>query len=131
MAEKRKKIINELKEKFKARESPFQLVDKTKCGYLRAHEISLKHYKDPMKMFQDKKATIKNKITSELQELTSLKWSFGLTLTFSRTTRKYREHSTATNTPHYQLMKSTPFSVKQPPQLCRKSKNSQRKAPVG
>ena len=29
-----------------------------------------------MKMFQDKKATIKNKITVELQELTGLKWSF-------------------------------------------------------
>ena len=41
------------------RESPFQLVDKTKCGYLRAHEISVKRYKDPVKMFQDKKPTIK------------------------------------------------------------------------
>ena len=29
-----------------ARESPFQLVDKTKCSYLRAHEISVKRYKD-------------------------------------------------------------------------------------
>ena len=52
------------------RESPFQLVDKTKCGYLRAHEISVKRYKDPVKMFQDKKSTIKTKITAELQELT-------------------------------------------------------------
>ena len=71
-----------------SRESPFQLVDKTKCGYLRAHEISVKRYKDPVKMFQDKKSTIKNKITAELQELTGLKWSFGLTLTFSKTTKK-------------------------------------------
>ena len=62
------------------RESLFQLVDKTKCGYLRAHEISVKRYKDPVKMFQDKKSTIKNKITAELQELTGLKWSFGLTV---------------------------------------------------
>ena len=45
-------------------ESPFQLVDKTKCGYLRAHEISVKRYKDPVKMFQDKKSTIKSKITA-------------------------------------------------------------------
>ena len=59
IAEKQKNVINELKEKFKARESPFQLVDKTKCGYLRAHEISVKRYKDPVKMFQDKKSTIK------------------------------------------------------------------------
>ena len=43
------------------RESPFQLVDKTKCGYLRAHEISVKRYKDPVKMFQDKKSTIKTR----------------------------------------------------------------------
>ena len=43
------------------KESPFQLVDKTKCGYLRAHEISVKRYKDPVKMFQDKKSTIKTR----------------------------------------------------------------------
>ena len=60
-----------------SRESPFQLVDKTKCGYLRAHVISVKRYNDPVKMFQDKKFTIKTKITAELQELTGLKWSFG------------------------------------------------------
>ena len=71
-----------------ARESPFQLVDKTKCGYFRAHEISVKRYKDPVKMFQDKKSTIKNKITVELQELTGLKWSFGLTVDFFKATRK-------------------------------------------
>lgn len=70
IAESQKNVINELKEKFKARESPFQLVDITKCGYLRAHEISVKRYKDPVKMFQDKKSIIKNKITAELQELT-------------------------------------------------------------
>ena len=88
IAEKQKNVINELKEKFKAQESPFQLVDKTKCSYLRAHDISVKRYKDPLKMFQDKKSTIKNKITAELQELTGLKWSFRLMLTFSKTTRK-------------------------------------------
>ena len=85
---KRKNVINELKENFEARESSFQLLDKTKCGYLRAHAISVKRYKDPMKMFQDKKATIKNKITAILQELTSLKWSFGLTVDFFKDNRK-------------------------------------------
>ena len=64
IAKKRKSVINELKEKFKAGESPFQLVDKTKCGYLSAHEVSVKRYKDPTKMFQNKKATIKNIITA-------------------------------------------------------------------
>ena len=72
------------------RESPFQLVDKTKCGYLRAHEISVKRYKDPMKMFQDKKSTIKSKITAELQELTGLKWSFGLTVDFFKDDKKIK-----------------------------------------
>ena len=71
------------------RESQFQLVDKTKCGYLRGHEISVKRYKDPVKMFQDsKKSTIKNKITAELQELTGLKWSFGLTVDFFKDDKK-------------------------------------------
>ena len=77
IAEKQKNVINEIKEKFKAIESPFQLVDKNKCSYLRAHEISVKRNKDPVKMFQDKKSTIENKITAELQELI-----------FSKTTRK-------------------------------------------
>ena len=88
IAEKRKNVINELKETFEARESPFQLVDKTKCSYLRAHEISIRRYKDSMKMFQDKKDTIKNKITSELQELTGLKWSFGLTVDVFKDNKK-------------------------------------------
>ena len=72
------------------RESPFQLVDKTKCGYLRANEISVKRYKDPVKMFQDKKSTIKNKITAELQELSGLKWSFGLTVDFFKDDKKIK-----------------------------------------
>ena len=72
------------------RESPFQLVDKTKCGHLRAHEISVKRYKDPVKMFQDKKSTIKNKITAELQELSGLKWSFGLTVDFFKDDKKIK-----------------------------------------
>ena len=84
-----KNVLNELNETFEAaRESPFQLVDKTKCGYLRAHEMSVKRYKDPIKMFRDKKATIKNKITAELQELTSLKWSFGFTVDFFKDNKK-------------------------------------------
>ena len=72
------------------RESPFQLVDKTKCGYLRAHAISVKRFKDPVKMFQDKKSTIKTKITAELQELTGLKWSFGLTVDFFKDDKKIK-----------------------------------------
>ena len=65
-------------------------MDKTKCGYLRAHEISFMRYKDPMKMFQDKKSTIKTKITAELQELTGLKWSFGLTVDFFKDDKKIK-----------------------------------------
>ena len=65
-------------------------MDKTKCGYLRAHEISVKRYKDPVKLFQDKKSTIKNKITAELQELTGLKWSFGLTVDFFKDDKKIK-----------------------------------------
>ena len=65
-------------------------MDKTKCGYLRAHEISVKRYKDPVKMFQDKKFTIKTKITAELQELTGLKWSFGLTVDFFKDDKKIK-----------------------------------------
>ena len=91
IAEKEKNVINELKEKFKAIESPFRLVDKTRCSYLRSHEISVTLYKDPVKMFQDKKSTIKNKITAELQELTGLKWSFGLTVDFFKDNKKIKE----------------------------------------
>ena len=48
IAANRKNVLNELNEKFEAASgSPFQLVDKTKCGYLRAYEISAKRYKDP------------------------------------------------------------------------------------
>ena len=65
-------------------------MDKTKCGYLRAHEISVMRYKDRVKMFQDKKSTIKNKITAELQELTGLKWSFGLTVDFFKDDKKIK-----------------------------------------
>ena len=57
--EKTKKSGNCESKNEASRESPFQLVDKTKCGYLRAHEISVERYKDPVKMFQDKKSTIK------------------------------------------------------------------------
>ena len=73
-----------------AGESPFQFVDKIKSGYPRAHEISVKRYKDPVKMFQFKKSTIKNKITAELQELTGLKRSFGLTVDFFKDDKKNR-----------------------------------------
>ena len=43
-----------------------------------------------MKKFQDKKATIKNKITVELQELTGFKWSFGLTVDFFKDNKKIK-----------------------------------------
>ena len=39
-------------------------------------------------MFQDKKATIKNKITAKLQEMISLNWSFGLTVDFFKDNKK-------------------------------------------
>ena len=51
-------------------------------------KFPVKRYKDPVKMFQDKKCTIKNKITAELQELTGLKWSFGLTVDFFKDDKK-------------------------------------------
>ena len=76
IAEKRKNVIKELKETFEARESPFQHVDTTKCSCLLAHEISVQDYKDPTKMFQDKKVTITNKITVELQKPNRFKMVF-------------------------------------------------------
>ena len=89
MRKQRKAEIAANRKNEAARESPFQLVDKTKCDYIRADEISVKRYKDPVKMFQYKKSKIKNKITAELRELTGLKWSFGLTVEFfSKATRK-------------------------------------------
>ena len=77
-----------VKENLRLENRDFSLYIKPKCGYLRAHEISIKRYKDPMKMFQDKKATKKNKITSKLQELTGLKYSFGLTVDFFKDNKK-------------------------------------------
>ena len=73
------------KEYFKARESEpeLQLVDKTLCGYLRA-EISVKNYKDPLRMFIKKEAAIKSKMISVLRELDGLKFSFGLIKDFSK-----------------------------------------------
>ena len=41
-------------------------------------------------MLQDKKATIKNKITAELQELTGIKWSFGLTVDLVKDNKKIK-----------------------------------------
>ena len=59
-----------------ARESPFQLVDKTKCGYLRAHENSVTRYKDPVKMFQDKKSTIKKQDHCRIARTDRIKMAF-------------------------------------------------------
>ena len=113
------------------RETPFQLVDKTKCGYLRAHEISVKRYKDPVKMFQNKKSTIKTKITAELQELTGLKWSFGLSVDFFKDDKKIKGTFYSNQSATLSANEIDSFFVKQPHQLCRKSKNSPRKAPAG
>ena len=41
-------------------------------------------------MFQDKRSTTKNKINAELQELTGLKWSFGLTVDFFKDDKKIK-----------------------------------------
>ena len=74
--EKTKKSGNCESKNEASRESPFQLVDKTKCGYLRAHEISVERYKDPVKMFKDKKSTIKNMITQRIARTDRIKMVF-------------------------------------------------------
>ena len=131
IAEKQKTVINELKEKFKAQESPFQLVDKTKCGYLRAHEISVKRYKDPVKMFQDKKSTIKTKITAELQELTGLKWSFGLTVDFFKDDKKIKGTFYSSQYATLSADEIDSFFGEATSAIVQKIENSPRKAPAG
>ena len=91
--------------------------------------MSVKLYKGPMKMFQDKKTTINNKITAELQELTSLKWSFGLTVDFFKDNKKIKGTFYSIQYSTLSADEIDAFLVKQPGHLCRKSKNSPRKAP--
>ncbi|MCU7801539.1 MAG: hypothetical protein KZQ70_15750, partial [gamma proteobacterium symbiont of Lucinoma myriamae] len=79
-------VMNELKQVFKARESEpeLKLVDKTKCGYLRAHEISARRYKDPQKLLTDKKSSLTKKIVNDMLELKGLKFQLALTVRFSK-----------------------------------------------
>jgi hypothetical protein len=55
----------------------------SKCGYLRAYEIFVQKYKDPVKLFADKKQEITDKITTELKTLKGLKYQLALIIEFT------------------------------------------------
>ena len=69
-----KKLVSEKQE--------LNLVDKPKCGYFKSYEISADKYKDPNKLFRDKKSVINQQIDKELKELGGLKFQLGLTIIF-------------------------------------------------
>jgi hypothetical protein len=64
----------------------------SKCGYLRSYEISVKKYKDPVKLFADKKQDIVEKITTELSTLKGVKFQLALIIEFTMK----KEHTTGT-----------------------------------
>ena len=80
------KVINELKQRHSkelvSEKQELNLVDKTKCGYFKSYEISADKYKDPNKLFRDKKSVITQQIVKELKELGGLKFQLGLTIIF-------------------------------------------------
>ena len=80
------KVINELKQRHSkelvSEKQELNLVDKPKCGYFKAYEISADKYKDPNKLFRDKKSAITQQIDKELKELGGLKFQLGLTIIF-------------------------------------------------
>ena len=63
-----KDVINELKKVLSQRSSELKLVDKPKCGYFKAYEMFVSKYKDPNKLFNDKKSIITKQIAEELEE---------------------------------------------------------------
>ena len=77
-----KAVINELKKALSQRKSELKLVDKPKCGYFKAYEMFVSKYKDPNKLFNDKKPIITKQITEELEELGGLKFQLALTIQF-------------------------------------------------
>ena len=80
-----KGVINELKQLHEKEtfDQQLKLVDKPKCGYFKAYEISATKYKDPHKLFQNKKKTIITKqIIQELQEFGGLKFQLALIIIF-------------------------------------------------
>ena len=80
------KVINELKQRHSkelvSEKQELNLVDKPKCGYFKAYEISADKYKDPNKLFRDKKSVITQQIVKKLKELGGLKFQLGLTIIF-------------------------------------------------
>ena len=58
------------------------LVEETLCKYLKSYEISVKKYKDPIKMLNTKYKTIKNNIVAELKSLNGIKWQIALKIDF-------------------------------------------------
>ena len=80
------KVINEFKQRHSkelvSEKQELNLVDKPKCGYFKAYEISADKYKDPNKLFRDKKSVITQQTDKELKELGGLKFQLGLTIIF-------------------------------------------------
>ena len=80
------KVINVLKQRHSkelvSEKQELNLVDKPKCGYFKSYEISADKYKDPNKLFRDKKSIITQQIDKELKELGGLKFQLGLTIIF-------------------------------------------------
>ena len=79
-----KAVIDELKQVLSQRKSvsELNLDDKPKCGYFKAYEIFADKYKDPNKLFHDKKSAITQQIVKELKELGGLKFQLALTINF-------------------------------------------------
>ena len=80
--QQQKDVVNELKKVLSQRSSELKLVDKPKCGYFKAYEMFVSKYKDPNKLFNDKKSIITKQIAEELEELGVLKFQLALIIQF-------------------------------------------------
>lgn len=64
-------VMKELKQVFTKRKEPvseLQLVDKPLCNYFKAYQIDADRYKDPINLFNDKKAIIVEQINKDIKE---------------------------------------------------------------
>ena len=80
--QQQKAVIDEPKQVLLRRKSELNLVDNPKCGYFKAYEMFVDKYKDPNKLFHDKKSIITKQIIEELEELGGLKFQLALTIKF-------------------------------------------------
>ena len=87
-------VMKELTHVVKNKTTELKLVDKPKCGYFKAYEISVKDYKDPQKLMKDKKSIVTNQINEDMKDLKALKFQLGLTVEFFKDDGEIKKYTT-------------------------------------